>query len=356
MWISRGFNFLSTFVASLLIQCLGYAPLVNATPASSCRAQYDRIPDFVLKYAPLIYLHSEDPYMPSDFATLVTNSIPTINYAPVAGIPSPLTLDNLDSLNSLGGKDIFLTTKEGIRALPEWFRGTRPDKAGKTVDAVTSIIVVRDHGDGKTVDVFYFYYYAYNQGTTVIGIQFGNHVGDWEHNMIRFENGEPQSIWYSQHAAGQAFTYQATEKQGLRPVGYSSNGSHAVYATPGTHDHTIPGFNLPGGLLEDETDRGVLWDPLLSTYAYRYNNVTEKFTPYDTKTPTNYLYFDGRWGDQALPDDAEGQIVLFGQRKYVSAPDGVKFKGLVREEVCSGDRGCIIWDELRVRRSVEVGG
>lgn len=110
--------------------------------------------------APLIYLHSEDPYMPSDFATLVTNSIPTINYAPVAGIPSPLTLDNLDSLNSLGGKDIFLTTKEGIRALPEWFRGTRPDKAGKTVDAVTSIIVVRDHGDGKTVDVFYFYYYA----------------------------------------------------------------------------------------------------------------------------------------------------------------------------------------------------
>ncbi|OJD17519.1 hypothetical protein AJ78_02388 [Emergomyces pasteurianus Ep9510] len=349
MWIPRGF--LSTFLASFLIECIGYPPLVDASPNSGCRPSYNNIPDFVLKYAPLIYLHSQDPYMPSSFAALVENSIPTINYAPVTGIPSTLTLNNLDSLNTLGGKDIFLTTKEGIRALPEWFRGTKPDKTGKTVDAVTSIIVVRDHDDGKTVDVFYFYYYTYNQGNTVLGIQFGNHVGDWEHNMIRFENGEPQAIWYSQHAAGQAFAYQATEKEGLRPVGYSANGSHAVYATPGTHDHTIPGIDLPGGFLEDETDKGVLWDPLLSAYAYNYDNSTKKFTPYDANTPTNYLYFDGRWGDQALPDDADGQVVLFGQRKYVSAPEGVKFKQLVRDKVCPGDGLCPIWDELRVRSS-----
>ncbi|EEH07572.1 conserved hypothetical protein [Histoplasma capsulatum G186AR] len=350
MWISH--RTLSMLVASLLIQCLRFVLLVDAT----CLAQYDGIPDFVLKYGPIIYLHSEDQYMPSAFATLLENSKPTVNYTPVADVPSPLTLDNLDSLNSLGGKDVFLTTNEGIRALPEWFSGTRPDKAGKTVDAVSSIIVVRDHGDGKMVDAFYFYYYGYNQGNTVIGIQFGNHVGDWEHNMIRFENGEPQAVWYSQHAGGEAFTYQATEKQGLRPVGYSANGSHAVYATPGTHDHTIPGFNLPGGLLEDETDKGVLWDPILSMYAYSYNNATEKFKPYDASTPTNYLYFDGRWGDEQLPDDAEGQIVLFGQRKYVSAPDGVKFKGLVREKVCPGNGECMIWDGLRVKRGMEVGG
>lgn len=98
--------------------------------------------------------------MPSAFATLLENSKPTVNYTPVADVPSPLTLDNLDSLNSLGGKDVFLTTNEGIRALPEWFSGTRPDKAGKTVHAVSSIIVVRDHGDGTMVDAFYFYYYG----------------------------------------------------------------------------------------------------------------------------------------------------------------------------------------------------
>jgi hypothetical protein len=51
--------------------------------------------------------------------------------------------------------------------------------------------------------------------------------------MIRFQDGAPQAIWYSQHSGGQAFTYDATEKQGKRPVAYSGNGTHAVYSTPG---------------------------------------------------------------------------------------------------------------------------
>lgn len=51
--------------------------------------------------------------------------------------------------------------------------------------------------------------------------------------MIRFSEGVPQAIWYSQHASGQAFTYGATEKNGKRPVVYSGNGTHANYAIPG---------------------------------------------------------------------------------------------------------------------------
>ena len=34
--------------------------------------------------------------------------------------------------------------------------------------------------------------------------------------MIRFENGQPKAIWYSQHANGEAFTYDAVEKDGRR--------------------------------------------------------------------------------------------------------------------------------------------
>lgn len=51
--------------------------------------------------------------------------------------------------------------------------------------------------------------------------------------MIRFSNGAPQAIWYSQHASGQAFTYNAVEKQGIRPYAYSGNGTHANYVIAG---------------------------------------------------------------------------------------------------------------------------
>ena len=89
--------------------------------------------------------------------------------------------------------------------------------------------------------------------------------------MVRFANGSPEAIWYSQHANGQAFRYGTVEKTGDRPIAYSSKGSHANYAISGTHDHTIPNLNLPGGVLEDYTDRGVMWDPLLSANFYKFD-------------------------------------------------------------------------------------
>lgn len=55
-----------------------------------------------------------------------------------------------------------------------------------------------------------------------------------EHNMIRFANSTPQAIWFSQHASGQAFTYNALEKKGKRPIAYSGNGTHANYAVKGS--------------------------------------------------------------------------------------------------------------------------
>ncbi|KAM5431661.1 hypothetical protein MaudCBS49596_003242 [Microsporum audouinii] len=161
--------------------------------------------------------------------------------------------------------------------------------------------------------------------------------------MIRFRNGAPEAIWYSQHAAGQAFQFSATDKRGVRPIGFSGNGTHAVYATAGTHDHTIPGLDLPAGFLEDEADEGTLWDPTLSAYVYSYSSTTGLFTPYDPTTPTNWLYYQGHWGDEQLPDDAPGQVDLFGQRKYSTGPDGPMFKELVREKVCpSGVKLCLV--------------
>ena len=57
-----------------------------------------------------------------------------------------------------------------------------------------------------------------------------------EHNMIRFRDGLPEAVWYSQHEYGLAYTYNAVQKIGKRPVSFSARGSHANYAVAGAHD------------------------------------------------------------------------------------------------------------------------
>lgn len=68
----------------------------------------------------------------------------------------------------------------------------------------------------------------------VLGTSFGNHVGDWEHTMIRFQDGTPQAIYLSQHDSGIAYTWDAIIKneQG-RPSVYIALGDHACYAVVG---------------------------------------------------------------------------------------------------------------------------
>lgn len=99
------------------------------------------------------------------------------------------------------------------------------------------------------------------------------------------------------------------------------------------HDHAIPHLNLPVGFVVDHTDRGKLWDPTLSAYAYSYDANSRTFLPYDPSYPVNWLNYNGQWGDDALPGGPE----LFGQAKYTAGPNGPKFKKLLREKVCPSD-------------------
>jgi len=86
-------------------------------------------------------------------------------------------------------------------------------QAGRS-DAPVVLLVI-DKGDG-IVDAFYFFFYSFNLGNKVFNIRFGNHVGDWEHSVIRFKNGVPKSMFFSQHASGAAYTWDAVEKIGKR--------------------------------------------------------------------------------------------------------------------------------------------
>jgi hypothetical protein len=156
------------------------------------------------------------------------------------------------------------------------FGGHKPDHEGYS--QAPAVLVMVDKGSG-ILDAFWFFFYSYNLGQTVLDIRFGNHVGDWEHCMVRFEAGIPRAMFLSEHAGGKAFAWQALEKRRTqsditggeailpeRPVIYSAVGSHAMYATPGLHPYVLP-FKM----LADATDRGPLWDPVLNNMAYWYD-------------------------------------------------------------------------------------
>ena len=281
------------------------------------------IPQYVFDYAPLVWLDIVEEYFPSDIGTQVSNTHPDVNYTAITDAPSPLNLEKLSLLNAYGdgGTNVYLTSDFTPYDYPSWFTGVQPDTTGATPDATSATIIIVPKAN-NTLDAFYFYFYAFNQGNWVLGdpnLEFGDHVGDWEHTMLRFDTTTctPTAMWFSQHSFGEAFTYSAVEKSPsspLRPIAYSAKGTHANYAIAGTHDHTVPDVNLPIGPLDDYTSQGTLWDPTLNSYRYMYEVASDTFNSPNNE-PTSWLYFTGQWGDDALPDSTPGQVDVFGEQK-----------------------------------------
>jgi hypothetical protein len=139
---------------------------------------------------------------------------------------------------------------------------------------------------------------------------------------------------------------------------YVAEGTHAIYATPGTHAYV-----LPWGLLYDRTDRGPIWDPALNFHAYTYDSVNDtlRASHLTPDAPLHWFYFSGHWGDKVYPASDKRQYRFAGQYHYVSGPLGPRFKNLGRKNVCqdSDDRPCVIRDGLEdepeVRRWTYVG-
>lgn len=125
-------------------------------------------------------------------------------------------MSNLDTLNTYGD-DVHLMSNTDVTKNPYWLKGVAPDSIHRAGSTKSCAIIIVDHGAGS-VDVFYMYFYAYNLGNAVFFQELGNHVGDWEHNMIRFRGGVPTEVWFSQHSNGEAFKYAAVEKKDRRVV------------------------------------------------------------------------------------------------------------------------------------------
>ena len=111
-----------------------------------------------------------------------------------------------------------------------------------------------------------------------------------------------------------------------QPIVFSARGSHANYPSEGSHIHD--------DALIDLADKGLRWDPVKPAYYYKYEPEEDRFTPSDPNTtPTDWLYYEGQWGDKQYPDSDPRQktIRYFGLKKYGDGPNGPQFKHLVRK-------------------------
>ncbi|KAI1085291.1 hypothetical protein F5B20DRAFT_521704 [Whalleya microplaca] len=398
--------------------------------SGNSKGELRSIPEYVLNYAPLVHLYSQEFFWPSDIADHVKHMLPEVDDddTPVNETES-LTLANLNELSSKIGFE-HIKSKDDVESRPGWLfskentpkvpkdqadeddghldenpgepawlgedttwydvdrehplhrisdprklpagitqhrplarrsrnsplrreqhriippsEQNKPDDSGYSRAPATLVLV--DKGSG-IVDAFWFFFYAYNLGQTVLGTRYGNHVGDWEHTMIRFEAGVPRAVFFSEHEGGQAYAWQAVEKRGnatqiQRPVIYSAVGSHAMYATPGVHPYVLP-FKM----LKDVTDRGPLWDPSKNFRGYWYDYTVpgdaEGLEPVkeNPEEPTSWFHYKGTWGDKLYGLNDVRQWRLFGQYHYVTGPQGPKFKNLGREKVCQTWRCRII--------------
>lgn len=104
---------------------------------------------------------------------------------------------------------------------------------------------------------------------------------------------------------------------------------------PGIHSRNVSVVTV-----DDFTSQGPLWDPVLSAYFYTYtpsSPINGTFTPSEPSTPIEWLYFQGRWGDERYPDSDPRQVNFLNLNitwKFETGPTGPLDKELNRTDVC----------------------
>lgn len=343
------------------------------------------IPAFVIDFAPLVFLYSEERYLPYNIEEFVSNFRPTWRNGTTIDLPGKnpkdplyvnqkLHLSDLEHLpESTKEEKVFMSSLTDFDADPEYITGkyNKPNYYNGEIKNAPATLIVTDKGNGW-VDAYWFYFYSFNLGPFVMGFgPFGNHVGDWEHSLVRFYNGEPVIVWMSAHGGGGAYFYDYMEKESLnstgiaigngkQPVIFSARGTHANYPSTGQHSH-----DLPYSILSDFTDRGGLWNPSLNYLAYTYtpdeNRHEMKLTiangshPFRETKYGNWLEFNGAWGDPKLDPSDKRQHWSPFEWKYIDGPTGPLTKNLVRTSACQRAKWWNFWNGCNVRNYIQYG-
>lgn len=322
-------------VAAALLSTASASPVIPVEPSPR------PFPSYVLDFAPLSHLWSDESWFPSDVAEHLTHVVPQVNFT---NISESVTFLNIGGLS----RDVFLSSKDRVEDEPAWMLSTENEPSARGMSPAPATIVCVEKEDG-ILDAFYFMFYSFNKGNTVLGLPMGNHIGDWEYIMVRFIDSQPSFIYLSAHRGGFAYNYSALALTRERATTFIAGGTHANYATPGSH------FIGPLGILVDRTDAGPLWDVTLNFRGYWYHNATRTFSLAEGRglggreqrdEGTGWLKFRGRWGDQEYHVPQHGQYCIGENCRYSDGPTGPVRKNLGRKTICEYERNCTVLSTL----------
>ncbi|HLY00052.1 MAG TPA: hypothetical protein VKR62_15235, partial [Roseiarcus sp.] len=231
-----------------------YGPIAGMKPPSNKWALIDAL---VRKYAPIYMLNVDEVYWQTTIDAFLPHMIMQKAQDPQGdGLSTfydgPLDRNVLAKQAQLLGASntntmAFLRTRADLNQpsdTQDWFNGSPPTSPAQLA---TYAVVVE--GAEERLDIVYWWLFNYNQGKTVAGTSWGNHVSDWEHVKVKLagvdfanpQNETVAGVMYDHHGDQDNFKPGDgnTEFSGRQALVHLANGDHEAYAKAGVYDRPM---------------------------------------------------------------------------------------------------------------------
>ncbi|SPT17232.1 unnamed protein product [Triticum aestivum] len=205
----------------------------NSAAYTSCMPDLAQVNAVLAAYSPHVYLHPNDPYLPSSVTWFFENG--ALLYQKGNPTPTPVTADGSNLPQGGGNDDAYWLDLPADNGQKE--RVKKGDLAG-----AKAYVQAKPMLGGTATDLALFFFYPFNGparakvGPLTIPLgMIGEHVGDWEHLTLRVSNfsGELLRMYFSQHSTGAWADASQLEYLDGRPVAYASRHGHAFYPREG---------------------------------------------------------------------------------------------------------------------------
>ncbi|KAL6656835.1 hypothetical protein ACP70R_004615 [Stipagrostis hirtigluma subsp. patula] len=267
----------------------------NSASYTSCMPDLAQVNAALAAYAPQVYLHPDDPYLPSSVTWFFENG--ALLYQKSSATPTPVAADG-SNLPQGGGND-------GGYWLDLPADGDQREKVKKgDLAGAKAYVQAKPMLGGTATDLAMWFFYPFNGparakvGPLTIPLgKIGEHVGDWEHLTLRVSNfsGELLRVYFSQHSAGAWVDASQLEYDGgggvNRPVAYASRHGHAFYPRAGL---VLQGDSKLGVGIRNDCARGSRLDT--GGGAGRCEVVSAEYLGAGVVAEPAWLGFERGWG------------------------------------------------------------